>query len=712
MTTSTQQDRLLGITTPLPEDFLLLQTANLREEISQLFSFELELLHDEGEEGYIPTDVDIHSILGKMVSISVTQPDGTSRWFNGMVNSFSKGHRKTRFSHYKATVVPHLWLLTQIFQSRIFQHKSVPEILREVFDGFSVSYEIQGQFEPRNYCVQYRESDFAFASRLMEEEGLFFCFEHSQDSHKMIIANTPQSHQDLPSKSVIPFFVQSNREDDFVSTVRDFWVDTKLQTGTVTLWDHNFQLPTNKLDAQQPSLFEVADNKKLEYYDFPAGYGRKYDGIDGTGGDRNADLQNVFPDKSRTAENMMNALDSGFKVLAGVSDCCSMTAGYKFLLEDHPVDSLNAQYVLTQVTHSIEQSPSYITDEVPAEPYKNRFSCIPHGSGAPNYCPPARTPKPLVNGSQTATVVGPSGEEIFTDKYGRVKVQFHWDRHGQVDANSSCWIRVAQSWAGNRWGSMFIPRIGMEVLVNFIDGDPDRPIISGCVYNPKTMPPYELPDEKTKMTVKSDSSKGGNGFNEFRFEDKKGEEQVFVHGEKDLDVRIKNDAKELIQNDRHLIVENNQHEKVNADKHLIVGGDKNEEVVGTVSLSAQNIQNSVGQNYALDATSEVHIKGGMNTVIESDTSLTLKVGGNFINISPGGIFIKGTMVMINSGGAAGSGSGASPNSPDEPLEADNAEPGTSVELARPEAPPADFEPTPLGTMLTNASQDGTPFCDP
>ncbi|MDH3493696.1 MAG: type VI secretion system tip protein VgrG [Acidobacteriota bacterium] len=710
MTTSTQQNRLLNITTPLGEDFLLLSSVVAREEISQLFSIDVELLHDENEDGYVPTDVDATSILGKMVGITVAQRDGTTRYLNGMVNQFSQGNRNTRFTRYSATIVPHVWLLTQIFQSRIFQHKSVPEILREVFDGFNVSYEIQGEFNARNYCVQYRETDFAFASRLMEEEGLFYYFEHSSDSHKMIIANSAQSHQNAPSKDTIPFYAQTSYDEDFISTIRDIWVDRKLQTGKVTLWDHNFQLHSNKLDAQQPSLFTVGDNQNLEHYDFPAGYGRKYDGIDGTGGERAADLQKVFPDKAKTAENMMNALDSGFEVLSGISDCSSLTAGHRFTLEDHPNDALNAQYIITAVTHQIEQNPKYVTDDVVEQPYSNSFTCIPHGSGAPNYCPPRTIPKPLVNGSQTATVVGPSGEEIFTDKYGRVKVQFHWDRHGDVDANSSCWIRVSQGWAGNRWGMMFIPRIGMEVLVNFIDGDPDQPIISGCVYNPAAMPPYDLPDEKTKMTIKSDSSKGGNGFNELRFEDKKGEEQVFIRAEKDMDVRVLNDKKEIIGRDTHLKVERHQLEDIVSDKHLKVGGDRNEEVAGTVSLTAANLQQQITQNFALDAGSEVHIKGGMNCVMESDTSLTIKAGGSFITMSAAGIFIKGMMVNINSGGAAGSGSGCSPNSSETALEAVDAEAGGDISASSPPPKPKSF--TPLGQMLKNASRDGTPFCEP
>ena len=709
---ATQNNRLLKIDTPLGEDFLLLSRMSINEEISKLFSCDVELLHEENEDSYTPTDIDVSRILGKGVTISIVQRDGTSRTFSGMVNSFSRGNRTTRFSYYHATIVPHVWLLTQVTQSRIFQHKSVPDILREVFEGFEVSYEVQGSFKKRNYCVQYQETDFDFASRLMEEEGFYYYFEHSGGKHKMIVANTTQSHQNVPSKNSIEYFIKTERQEDFIGTIRDLWIDCRLQTGRVTLWDYNFQLPTNKLNAQQPSLFNVADNQKLENYVYPAGYGRKYDGIDRTGGENSGELQSIFEDNQRTVSNMMNALDSQYKVLSGFSDCSALTAGHRFTLTNHPNEDMNGQYIVTSIRHEAEQNPTYVTDNEVEEPYTSSFSCIPSGAGTPPYVPPRKTPKPFVQGPQTAIVVGPGGEEIFTDKYGRVKVQFNWDRHGKNDGDSSCWVRVAQSWASNGWGSMFIPRIGMEVIVHFEDGNPDKPIITGCVYNPQTMPAYTLPDEKTKSGIKTNSTKGGNGFNEFRFEDKKGEEQIFVHGEKDIDVRIKNDARELVKNDRHLIVENNQHEKVKRDKHLKVEGDKNEEVTGTTSLTTQNIQNKAKQNYALDATSEVHIKGGTNVVLESNTSLTLKVGGNFININSAGIFIKGTMVMINSGGAAGSGSGSSPTAPQEPIEADDAIPGSDAQRRTNPPPPLPKNLTPLGAMLSAASQNGSPFADP
>jgi type VI secretion system secreted protein VgrG len=426
----------------------------------------------------------------------------------------------------------------------------------------------------------------------------------------------------------------------------------------------------------------------------------------------------------------MEEVDAQLSKASGTSDCVILTAGCRFELKNHPAAANNGRYVLVNVTHTAVQSPALETGEEIEQAYQNEFQCIAYGGNNSPYRPPRVTPKPLIRGSQTARVVGPAGEEIFTDKYGRIKVQFHWDREGKFDAGSSCWIRVGQLWAGKKWGAMFIPRIGMEVIVDFIEGDPDQPIVTGTVYNPETMPPYSLPDEKTKSGIKTDSTKGGGGFNEIRFDDAKGKEQLFIHSERNMDVRVKNDSLEHVTNDRHLIVKNNQHEKVEKDKHLKVGGDQNEQIGGSMSLKiGADTDVKVGAKFAVDAGNEIHLKSGANLTIETGANLTLKVGGNFININSGGIFIKGTMVMLNSGGAAGSGSGANPDAPKEPKEADKAQAGERV------APPKPVPPLKPGShnqataalnqssaakektysqaakVLKQAAKDGTPFCE-
>ncbi len=689
---STQANRLLSLTTPLPYDQLLITRLRASEGISQLFRYELEIVHEHGEAGNEPFYVDPKKLIGQPMSVRARQVAGDGeieRHFNGICVRFSQGNRNTLFTSYSAEVVPRVWLLTQIRQSRIFQNKSVSDILRKVLEGFEVSWEIQETHEPRNYCVQYRESDWDFASRLMEEEGIFYFFEHNEEGHKLVVADTPQAHKDLQSKNKIPFeMVRASITEQWVGSILSWHVDDKVKTGKTTLWDHNFELVGKRLEATEPSRFDIGQNTKLESYDYPGGYAKTFDGVDRGGGEQSGELNKVFQDNKRTAKIRQQELDVAYKNSFGISDCCSLTPGYKFELTEHPVSTYNGKHVIVSLNTTATQSPAYISDEMVSNCYTASFVCISHGKAdSPPFRPNRTTPTPTVQGTQTAVVVGPSGEEIFTDKYGRVKVQFHWDREGHQDEGSSCWVRVAQTWAGNKWGTMFIPRIGMEVLVDFLEGDPDRPIIVGCVYNPENMPPYTLPDEKTKSTIKSNSSKGGSGFNEIRFEDKKGSEQIFIHAEKDKDIRVKNDLKEIINHDRHLIVDNDQYEKVKKDKHLDVTGNLTEKFGGSV---AQNIGGShdvkISQKYAADAGMEIHLKAGMNATIEAGTSLTLKVGGNFVNINPGGVFIKGTMVMINSGGAAGSGSGASPGSPTAAKEADKAETGRAAKVPSP--PPA------------------------
>ena len=520
----------------------------------------------------------------------------------------------------------------------------------------------------------------------------------------MVIANTPQSHHDCEGKKRIAFSLDVTKNDEyFVSAVSRWMVENHLRTGTFTLWDAKFELPGKKLDAAEPSRFHIGNNTDLEFYDYPGNYAKRFDGIDKSGGEQASELQKIFEDNKRTVKIRQQELDVQYITVNGNSDCASFKAGRRFELFDHPNKNQNGQHLLVRVAHEGAQSPEYLTEGTPEKAYVNSFSCLPTGSEkAAPFRPPRRTPKPIVNGGQTAFVVGPAGEEIFTDKYGRVKVQFHWDRDGAMDGNSSCWLRVAQSWAGKNWGMMFIPRIGMEVIVEFLEGDPDQPIITGCVYNAEAMPPYTLPDEKTKSTMKSDTTKGGGGFNEIRFEDKKGSEQIFVHGEKDIDVRNKNDRREWVGNDLHYIVKRDQREKIERDTSLEVtrdqmekiGRDHHLKVVGKEaieigdSLSLKvggNVTEKFGANHSEETSQSVYIKAGMSVVIEAGVQISLKVGGNFIDIGPAGVSIKGTMVLINSGGAAGSGSAGSIVAPTAPAVADPADdnkPGSKIALEK------------------------------
>jgi type VI secretion system secreted protein VgrG len=627
----TQANRPIAVTTPLGADVVLLTGMRGEEGLSRLFRFELELMAED------PQKVAFDKLLGGRVSVLLKLDDDRERYWSGICSQVSEVGRDVVFTHYHLEMVPQLWLLTRRARSRIFQNLSVPEILRKVFTGLDVTYEIQGTFHPRDFCVQYRETDFNFASRLMEEEGVYYFFKHGKDEHKMVVANTPQSHPDMPLRSRIVFDETArDRLDDL--RIRSWHKSQSLRSGKITLWDHSFELPHKHLEAVeiiQDSVaagkvihkLKVANNDQLELYDFPGEYAQRFDGVDRGGGDRADDLQKIFEDNRRTAKiRIQEEAVAGGLIVSGSGLCRNFVSGHKFTLERH-YDG-DGVYVLTSVQHRITMaSGDYRSGGDGQFEYSNAFTCIPF---VLPFRPARTTPKPVVPGPQTAVVVGPPGEEIFPDKYGRVKVQFHWDREGKADAESSCWIRVSQSHAGKGFGSIFIPRIGQEVLVAFEEGDPDQPVIVGSLYNAQEMPPYRLPDEKTKTVLfKSNTSKDGGGHNEIRFEDSAGSEQIYIHGENDLDVRIKNAVRESIGGNQHLVVE----------------GTLNEEVK---------------KNW--------YQKTGMSIVIESGLELTIKSSGGFIKIDPSGVTIMGTMVRINSGGAPGM-------IPIPPDAADDSEPG-------------------------------------
>ncbi|GIU82510.1 MAG: type VI secretion system tip protein VgrG [Acidobacteria bacterium] len=688
---TTQDGRLLRISVSnLERDFLLLQTLTVTEGISELFRIEVELLHAENSPGYEVTEIDAASILGMPATITISQRDGLERCFNGIIQSFSQGYRDTRFSKYRATIVPAVWVLTQNVQSRIFQQLSVPEILKRIFEGFEVVFKLQRNYHPRNYCTQYRESDFDFASRLMEEEGIYYYFEHDVNTHRMVIADTPQSHLPCPGKSSIPCFIKVERQDDWRSSITSWQTDYKLQSNKVTLWDFNFQLPHRNLEAMTVSRFKPAGLGSLgdlEIYDFPGGYARKYDGIDRSGGENSSELQKIFEDNKKTAQDKIEQIDSQYKTIRATSDCAAISTGFKFTLFNHPNKSANGDYVITKAIHHAVQSPSYVSGDEVENPYMVSFECIPYGSGQPPFRPPKKTPKPIVYGSQTAYVVGPAGEEIFTDKYGRIKVQFHWDREGKDNETSSCWLRVAQGWAGNKWGMMFIPRVGMEVIVDFLEGDPDQPIVTGCVYNPVSMPPYALPDEKTKSTIKSNSSKGGGGFNEIRFEDKKGEEQVFIRSQRRMDVRVRGSLYETCGGNRHEVVGVRTDNQPGGNLAITVGGNydlhiKDSFYIGIDGKLHESVKGEVVEDYQNSLSTLVKQKAQLNALevtIEAKTKISLKVGGNCIMIDPSGITIAGTMVKINSGGFA---NGTTDPMITDPLDAEIADTGEPGFLSR------------------------------
>ena len=530
----TQAERPLAITTPLGKDVLLLTAIRGREAVSHLFSFQVELLAE------LTSEIAFDQLLGKNATVEMRLEDGTTRYFNGIVKQLSQGSRDQTFVRFRAEIVPQLWLLGKRVRNRIFQHLGIPDILRQVFAGLNVNYELTATYYPRDYCVQYRESDFDFASRLMEDEGIYYFFKHSDGSHQMIVTDVPARHPTVEGQSSVIYEEMTGdvREEMRISA----WEKTQeLRSGQYTMWDHCFEMPTNHFEAKTKPVdsipvgqvthkLQVGGNDQLEIYEAPGGYAQRFDGIDRQGSPRAADLQHIFADRDRTVKIRMDEEQARSLQIKAESDCGNFSAGYQFTLQKH--FDADGAYLLTAVEHEARQS-GYRSGEPPAFHYQNRFECIP---AALNYRPQRETRKPLIAGNQTATVVGPQGQEIFCDKYGRIKVQFHWDREGKKDGDSSCWVRVGQVWAGKRWGAFFWPRVGHEVVVAFEEGDPDQPIVIGNVYNAENMPPLPLPAANMFAGVKSASFRGkaGENYNSVVFVDQKGQEHLALHSERHM----------------------------------------------------------------------------------------------------------------------------------------------------------------------------------
>jgi len=714
-----QDKRLISISVEgLEADKLLLASFKGHEAMSRLFSFTVELLMEatdlETQEANAP--VQFEDVIGKSATISVMLSDNTQRYFNGIVSQFAITAADVKFVHYEMEVVPWTWLLTRYADCKIFHNKTVGDIIQQVFSDrgqadFNVS--LTATYSPLEYCVQYRETDFNFISRLMEQFGIFYFFQHEDGKHTMVIADSSSEYEDCwPDNSSFGFDPTAGGLDN-EDVVTAWSTELQLKSGTCTLADYNFQTPSASLVNQDPTLYAIGGNTSFELFDYPGLYINNSDG-------------------KTMAKLRMEEVEAGRLIGRGSGVCRAFTSGTKFTLTAHPQDALNGAYLITDVQHIATVAGSY-TGNGSGDEYTNHFSCIPEDVV---FRPARVTPKPFVQGPQTAVVTGTnpdsgsgSGEEIWVDKYGRVVVLFPWDRKGAC----SCWVRVSQDWAGQGWGSITIPRVGQEVIVSFLEGDPDRPIITGRVYNATQVVPYPLPANQTRSTFMTRSSKGGNAstYNELRFEDLMGKEQVFLRAQFDYDTQVLHDTREAIGNNRSLTVTKDQMETVGGDLHTevkgsvfekvdtnvntnitgnvveSVGGDVNTAITGKVvekvgddvnrtmsgnyiesvakdsnsnitgnlnqkigeNLSiqvGQNLYEKSGMNYAHQAGTMIHLKGGMQVVIEAGTMLTLMVGGNSVVINSAGVSITGTMVMINSGGAAGSGCGSSPTSPTSP----------------------------------------------
>lgn len=673
-----QTDRILNISTPVGDNKVFLSSFSGVERLSGLFHFDLELWSIED-----PIDPD--SIVGKKVGFDVLKPDGKLRYFHGHVSRFSAGIKRGELRFYRAEIVPWLWFLTRTHDCKIFQKtdQTALSIIEEVFGAYSFSdfskSDVKAAELPKiDYCVQYRESAFDFVSRLMEQAGIFYFFKHEKTKHTLVMANQNSAFKD-GTKSEVEFETHPSGRSPHVDRIENWEHRYEYRTGKWSQTDYNFDknpageeaTPSKHLMTTESTALKTEKISSYEHYDYPG-------------------LYEAVADGKKYTKSYLQANEAQYHVVYGTSRVPDFTPGTKFKITKHPTKSENNKvYVLTNTTHFGNEGAVYrlTRPDDDIDIYQNEFTCIP---SSVTYRPPLVTPKPTVHGNQTAVVVGKKGEEIWTDKYGRVKVQFYWDRDNKRDEKGLCWIRCAQSLAGNNWGAVFLPRIGQEVVVTFLEGDPDRPLITGLVYNSEQMPPYKLPDNKTISVIKTHSSKKGTAkhFNELRFEDKKDSEHIYLHAQKDF-VRVveNNDVLHVgkhkkdgygvtittegkgnqtikIQNDRTITVmegnEKLQVQKGNRDVIVDKGNDKHHVKTGNrdVVVDKGNDKHHIKKgNRTVDidtGNDNLTLKKGNRTVkINAGKSLTqaaksieLKVGSSSIKIEPAKITIKSPQIMI------------------------------------------------------------------
>ncbi len=531
--------------TPLGKDVLLLRRIKGTEGIAELFDLELEALATND------TEIAFDALLGQCVTVSVHSAEGTAvRWFHGLCIELEEGPRETlaaenkTFTSWRLRIAPKVWVLGLAHRSRVFQEITVPSILQRVFAGFPIEVQLERQYEPREMCLQYRESDLAFACRLMEEEGIRWYFRHEDGNHTLVITDSG-AHASLPGPSPLYY-------DPLVGGVRDedrivVWKKKQALTrGKVTLRDRSFEVPTN--DLEKVSLLKdtlqvgavshklrLADADKRELYGFPGGHAKPFDGVQPGGGDRGAEIQKIFPYGDLRARVVMEREETRAVEIEGVGHVRHMVPGFRFAFGRH--HDGDGSYLLTRVKHDGENSV-FRSDETGTR-YENTFTCLPVDAV---YRPARRTRRPVAQGPETAIVVGPAGEDIYVDKYSRIKVQFYWDREGTKDPSSCAWLRVSTPLAGNTWGTYAFPRIGQEVLVAFQHGDPDEPVVIGALYNAENMPPYTLPANMRRTGIRTRSTLRGaaDECHEVRLDDTKDSEEIFVQSQKDFHRLVKN----------------------------------------------------------------------------------------------------------------------------------------------------------------------------
>ncbi|KTT47991.1 type IV secretion protein Rhs [Pseudomonas oryzihabitans] len=631
-----------------------------QEALNEPYRFHVELVSER-------SDWDLTQLLHRPAWLSLA---ANGPGIHGLFGTVTQGDSGTRLPRYRVELVPRLAYLAQRTNSRIFQNLSVPQILGTLLEEHGIlegAYRLAlgpTPYPARDYCVQYGESDLHFLHRLCEEEGIHYHFEHQPEGAVLIFGDDATGFPRLATTAYHPGSGQ----------VADRPVIRRLQVGLQT---RSTQLTLRDQDPLQPRLrlesrSDAEQQPALEHYGYSAGFHDRTRG-------------------QRLSTRGLEALRADTQVAEGQGDQPSLSSGHFLPLTEHPRADWNQLWLLTRLQHQGRQ-PQVLeeglgTPGLLLEPeadgwtqgYRNRFQAIPWQLP---FRPARRHAKPRLLGQQSAVVTGPAGEEIHCDALGRVKVQFHWDREGQADERTSCWLRVASGWAGNGHGALAVPRIGMEVLVGFLEGDPDQPLVTGCLYHAEHRPPLELPKDKTRSSFKSLSSPGGGGYNELRIEDRQGQEEIHVHAQRDWDELIRHDHRSEIGNERHQQIRGNSHSELHGEEHRLVHGLRKTEVKARDHLLIGGNQHlKLGTGQFLEAGQEIHLKAGDKIVIEAGTELTLTAGGNFIKLDPSGITLSGPLARLNAGGSPGNGSGLALQLPRPPGNARQGVAGDPNQLA-------------------------------
>ncbi len=602
------------------------------EKLNQPYRFDIEVVSER-------PDLDLEALLHRPAYLAF----GPARkGVHGVLQRVRQGESGKRLTRYSLGLRPQLAYLAHSHDQRIFQHLGVPQVIAQVLEAHGIQadayrFQLGHSYPERDYCVQYDESDLRFIQRLCEEESISFHFQHSESGHVLVFGDD----QTVFAKLAPLAYQQDSGLVAERAVVKRFGVRLETRSSHASLRDYDFEQPRLRLEAGHGSEFAPI----LEAYDYPGRFTTRERG-------------------KHLAKRNLQRLRADCELAEGASDAY-LASGHFLALTDHPRPSWNDLWLLTEVFHQgrqpqvLEESISTATadsgDADFHQGYRNHFAASPWDVF---YRPPREHPKPKVLGSQTAVVTGPVGEEIHCDKYGRVKVQFHWDRHGQADDKTSCWLRVSSSWAGDRYGGIAIPRVGMEVLVTFLEGDPDQPLVTGCLYHKEHQVPYDLPANKTRTVFKTLSSPGGGGYNELRIEDRKGAEHIYVHAQRDWDENIEHDQRIRVGHERHDTVEASSYSEFRAEEHRTTHGDRKTEVRASDHLIVGNTQHvRIGSGQFIEAGDEIHYYAGSKVVIDAGMELTASGGGSFLKLDPSGVTVSGATIKMNSGGAPGSGSG-------------------------------------------------------